>query len=230
MIDEVDDALRQLLREEAQLGGAAISFDPPADGWAEARRDPIVDLHLYDISEALEGRTSSWEDVHEEGRVRWRRPGRRWYQLAYAVTAWAGDTAAEHRLLSAVLRCLSLQESIPPDCLSGSLRELGVPVLLTVALPRQLDLPAPEWPRAARRERPSLDAVVTAPMQPALRTAAGAPVQDRQLSVGRSGGPPERVPTAARDAVIRRRLDMRLPGQRSLPEGSSTPLPRTAGE
>jgi hypothetical protein len=198
MIDEVDEALRRLLCSDA-IGDADITFDPAGGERAERGRRPVIEVRLDEVTEDVAMRHAFWEDVHEDGRVRWRRPPMRWYRLAYEITARANGAEAEHRLLSSVLRCLVVHEQLPGHCLVGSLGALEATVLLTVAAPRPTDRPLWE-----ARLRPSLSVVVTAPVQPAgVEEAAGAP-QTSRLSVGRAGATADTVSSAPGDAAMRR--------------------------
>jgi hypothetical protein len=193
MIDEVDHSLRALLCRDALAGGSSqVTFQAPDPSWSQDDSAAVVDLHLYDVVEEVSRRPTDIENIRENGTVVARWPGRRWYRLSYVVTAWAGRAEEEHRLLSAVLRCLVANEVLPRDCLVGSLSDLPVPVTVSVAVPR----PATAGGRdhdsfLGRPGRTSLDVVVTVPLEPAASTAVAAPPEERRISIRRPGGPPE---------------------------------------
>src|SRR3989442_8096111 len=134
MIQDVDAALRTLMRREA-LNGAdvEVAFDAPTRDWATRRNAPTVDLYLYDIREDLQRREVSWLPARDEtGLVTDRRPPVRLYKLSYLVTAWTQRPEDEHRLLSAVLACLIRHERLPDDVLVGSLAAGELPVFATI--------------------------------------------------------------------------------------------------
>jgi hypothetical protein len=192
MIDDVDHSLRALLCRDALAGGSSqVTFQPPDPSWAADGSSPVVDLHLYDVVEEISRRPVDLQDVREEGRVVARWPGRRWYRLSYVVTAWAERAEEEHRLLSAVLRCLVANEVIPEDCLAGSLGGLSVPVTVSVAVPRAAGTGRDHDAVLGRPSRTSLDVVVTVPLEPGTSVAVAAPPEERRIGLGRPGGPSE---------------------------------------
>jgi hypothetical protein len=111
-------------------------------------------------------RDFSWELVRDENNevVEKRLPPRR-FKLSYMVTAWTQRPEDEHRLLSAVLACVVRHEVIPAESLTAALREVGLPIYMTIALP-----PPPErsigdiWSALGGELKPSLDLVVTTPV------------------------------------------------------------------
>jgi hypothetical protein len=179
MIHDVDESLRALVSRDALNGsGVDIAFDAPTKDWVARRNAPIVNLYLYDIREDLSRRDTAWIDVRgEDGRVKERRLPPRRYRLSYLVTAWTNRPEDEHRLLSGLLSGFVRHEFFPAELLKGSLEGEETPVLLTVALP-----PADErkvadtWSALGGELKPSLDVVVTAPMNIARSLEAGPPV------------------------------------------------------
>ncbi|HEX3606194.1 MAG TPA: Pvc16 family protein [Candidatus Dormibacteraeota bacterium] len=204
MIGEVDEALRRLV-EGAELGDARVVLDRPHP--ASPPESPgRVALHLCAVSEDIALRTDGWEDIEEDGRIAFRRPVPRWYELAYEVTAVAGDATEEHRLLDAVLRRLVLQEILPPEHITGSLLELGLGVPLKVALPRPRDGHPGQAPR-----RPVIEVLVTAPLRPDLLVPTAPPARTAELAIGRSGGAGERISATPGDPAMRRAVPGRPP-------------------
>ena len=105
-----------------------------------------------------------------------RLPPRR-YRLSYLVTAWTSRPEDEHRLLSAMLACFVRHEYMPAELLAGSLSGEETPVLITVALPPTEDRSiADTWSAMGGELKPSLDLVITAPMNIDRTLAAGPPV------------------------------------------------------
>jgi hypothetical protein len=147
VISEVDEALRSLVRAEAISADVDVVFDAPTKDWASRRNAPTVSLFLYDLREDLRRRSRGLINEYGEPEgdgdgegggnrpVTGRRMPPRWFKLSYLVTAWTARPEDEHRLLSALLRCVLAHEKIPDDLLVGSLADQKLPVPLTVGLP-----------------------------------------------------------------------------------------------
>lgn len=192
MIHEVDEALRQLVRGEALAGSdVEVVLDAPTKDWAARRNAPTVNLYLYDLREDLRRRERGLINVYDEdGIVTARHMPPRHVKLSYLLTAWTQRPEDEHRLLSSLLTCLLGHESIPPELLTGSLAELELPVPLTVALPPPEDRAfADVWTALGGELKPSLDVVVSAPVDAGKRYPAGPPVREGlQLDFGDQDG------------------------------------------
>lgn len=192
MIHEVDEALRQLIRGEALAGSdVEVVFDAPTKDWAARRNAPTVNLYLYDIREDLRRRERGLvNEYDEDGIVTARHMPPRYVKLSYLLTAWTQRPEDEHRLLSSLLICLLGYESLPAALLDGSLAALGLPVPLTVALPPPEDRAfADVWTALGGELKPSLDVVVSAPVDAGKRYPAGPPVRDgMQVDFGDLGG------------------------------------------
>ena len=112
MLADVDRAVAALLESE-RLGGQAakVAFDAPKKEWAAARTAPTLNLFLADIREDLTRRTTTLiEEVGENGIVESRRQPFRFYNLTYALTAWASRPEDDHQLLGLALRALVRDE------------------------------------------------------------------------------------------------------------------------
>jgi hypothetical protein len=184
MIQDVDESLRALVKEDALGGnGVEVAFDAPTTEWVSRRNAPTVDLYLYDIREDLSRRQTMWEEVRDEhGRVTERRLRPRWFRLSYLCTAWTQRPEDEHRLLSAMLGCFIRHEALPPEMLKGVLEGTELPVVLTAALPPTEDRSiADVWSAMGGELKPSIDLVVTAPMDVERSLAAGPPVLEEPI-------------------------------------------------
>jgi hypothetical protein len=196
VIHDVDDSLRSLVSACVAGNGKApaISFEPPTPEWAKAQARPVIDLFLYDVKENLEGKPGDGVDVRdEEGRVIGRQPPLRRYELSYLVSAWASDTAEEHRLLGEVLARVPDAEGLPAEHRKGSLADEGMPVEVDVALSTGVntwDL----WSALGTAPRTAIDIVVTAPYLPPLRTDLAPPAEKLDLGLARDDEPPGRKP------------------------------------
>jgi hypothetical protein len=180
VISQIDDALRSLVREDALSGASDVDvvLDAPTRDWAARRNAPTVNLYLYDIREDLRRREAGFLESVANGSVVSRRPVPRYFKLSYLVTAWTKRPEDEHRLLASVMRTFLKFDAIPsrlvPNLVAG-----GLVVPITVALPPPEDRAfADVWTALGGELKPSLDIVVTAPMDTGQPKDAGAPVTD----------------------------------------------------
>lgn len=181
MIQEVDEALRGLIRREALNGSdVEVVFEAPTRDWAARRNAPTVDVYLYDIREDLGRRQRGLlNEYDEDGHVTARHLPPRHFILSYLLTAWTQRPEDEHRLLAALLACFLRHEKLPDDLLQGSLAEIGLPVPLTVALPPSEDRSlADVWSALGGELKPSLDVQVSAPMSSGQRVEAAPLVRE----------------------------------------------------
>ena len=180
MIQEIDEALRALIRADAFADpDIEVLFDAPTKDWAGRRNAPTVDVYLYDIREDMRRRSRGQENEYDgSGRLVARHLPPRYFKLSYLVTAWTQRPEDEHRLLSALLACFLRHEAVPSDLLAGTLfADIGLPVAMTVGLPPPEDRAfADVWSALGGELKPSLDIVVTAPVLTGQRHEAGPPV------------------------------------------------------
>jgi hypothetical protein len=179
VIAEVDEAVRALVRRDALRGtDVEVVFDAPTKEWAARRNAPAVNLYLYDIREDMRRRTRGQVNEYDErGMVVSRALPPRHFRLSYLVTAWTQRPEDEHRLLSDLLACFVGHECIPDDLLTGPLR-LGLPVSVTVGLPPPEDRSfADVWSALGGELKPSLDVVISAPIETGQSHPAGPPVE-----------------------------------------------------
>ena len=168
MIHEVDESLRLLMRQEALQGGDIdILFETPTKDWASRRNTPTIDVFLYDIREDIGRREEGVIDVrNSEGRVVSRQRPPRYYKLSYLVTAWTQRPEDEHRLLSACMAAFLKHGELPKELLIGSLEELGLSVMVNIALPPPQDRSISDiWTALGGELKPSLELVVVAPLE-----------------------------------------------------------------
>jgi hypothetical protein len=189
VIHDVDESLRALAERDALNGSRVeIAFDAPTREWAARQNAPVVNMYLYDIREDLQRREVAWEPVRGANSlvVEHRPPARR-FRLSYMITCWTQRPEDEHRLLSAMLACFLRHPTLPPETLAGVLAEATVPILTTIALPPPPDRSlADVWSALGGELKPSLDLVVTAPMDGSVVIPAAAPV--REGPILRMGG------------------------------------------
>jgi len=208
MIHEVDEALRRLVREEALRGSDIdVVFDAPTKDWAARRNAPTVNLYLYDLREDLRRRQRGLINEYDPTgtRVVARHQPPRHIKLSYLLTAWTQRAEDEHRLLSSLLTTFLRYEAVPPNLLGGRLAELALPVPLTVALPPPEDRSfADVWSALGGELKPSLDIVVSAPVDAGTVRPAGPPAE-AGLEVALSGDEPVHHEVAGDGGVSGRR-------------------------
>jgi uncharacterized protein DUF4255 len=207
VIHEIDEALRTLVEGELAGSGVEISFEAPTSDWAARRSSPTVDLYLYDIREDRERRNMALEPVRDEtGTIVGRRRPPRMFKLSYLVTAWTQRPEDEHRLLSTILACALRYDALPREILTGSLLEQPLNMPVTVALPPPEDRALSDvWTALGGDLKPSLDLVITAPVDSRRVEPAGPPVlEEPRLTIGGSPSKRRRKPTAPEDAPIER--------------------------
>lgn len=198
MIHEVDSALRALVEREVGTRDAEIVFDAPTRDWAGRRNAPTIDLYLYDIREDLRRRERGLiNEYGDDARVVARQLPPRYFKLSYLVTAWTQRPEDEHRLLSSLLMCFLRFDALPADLLTGPLAEMAaleIPVPLTIALPPPEDRGfADVWSALGGELKPSIDVVVSTPVDTGRRYPVGPPVTAPPVvSLGGSRGWPPR--------------------------------------
>ena len=194
MIGEVDSALRALIEREAiGRGDVEVVFDAPTREWAGRRNSPTIDVYLYDIREDMRRRERGMiNEYDDQVRVIARHLPARHFKLSYLVTAWTQRPEDEHRLLSALLNTFLRFDALPEDLLTGSLADLGLPVPVTVALPPPEDRAfADVWSALGGELKPSIDVVVSAPVDTGQRYETGPPVTEPpRVNIGGSNGWP----------------------------------------
>jgi hypothetical protein len=192
VIHEVDSALRALIERDAGILDVELVFDAPTRDWAGRRTGPTIDIYLYDIREDLRRRERGVLNEYNEDQTRiiGRHLPPRHFKLSYLVTAWTQRPEDEHRLLSALLATFLRFEALPAELLDGPLAELQLPVPLTVGLPPPEDRGfADVWSALGGELKPSIDVVVSAPINTGQRFAVGPPVTEPPLfHFGGSGG------------------------------------------
>jgi Pvc16 N-terminal domain len=178
VIQDVDQALRALIRRDVAEADVDVVFDAPTKDWAGRRNAPTIDVYLYDIREDMRRRERGMVNEYDaSGRVVGRHLPPRHFKLSYLVTAWTQRPEDEHRLLSALLACFLRHDAIPPELLGAGHHEIGLPVPLTVGLPPPEDRAfADVWSALGGELKPSLDIVVVTPTWTGQQPQTGPPV------------------------------------------------------
>jgi hypothetical protein len=172
VISEADGALAALLRRELlDAARVQVVFDPPTKEWAGKRNGPAVNLFLYDIREDTRRRSSGLVPrFNESGRVVARHTPPRIFRLFYLLSVWGQRPEDEHRLLGQLLDTLLMYDVVPGELLPDA----PSPVGLAVGLPPEDDRSfADVWSALGGELRPSIDVVLSLPIEAGRLTAAG---------------------------------------------------------
>lgn len=196
MIDELDEALRELLIRELPVKGheVDIAFDQPKRDWSARLSRPTINLYLHDIRENTRLRRE--QNPYEVERrpnavVTVRQPMR--VDLHYLLTTWATAPEDEHRLLARALMTLMRFPEFPGDLLPEGLQDQPIPIPLKVAQSDTLDKPSDLWSVLDNQQRPGIVLIATLSfspypsiVQPLTHTAAvrSAPMDDPDAGHG----------------------------------------------
>jgi hypothetical protein len=164
MIDELDDALRDLLIRELPVKNneVDIAFDQPKRDWSARLSRPTINLYLHDIRENVKLRREQRPYELERSSkavVQQRQPMR--VDLHYLLTTWAAAPEDEHRLLARALMTLMRYPEFPGDLLPEGLQDQPIPIPLKVAQSDTLDKPSDLWSVLDNQQRPGLVLIAT---------------------------------------------------------------------
>lgn len=128
VIDHADSALERWLT--ATLDVASVDFVASVD--PSSTDQPIVAVVLSAVAERVERRDNDVADVRDaDGRVTARRRSLRFFDLDYRVSV-TGDQRAAHAVLGRLLQALVDTDTIDSELLPAPLRELEVPIEVTL--------------------------------------------------------------------------------------------------
>jgi hypothetical protein len=169
MIDDLDDALRDLLIREMPIKGNEIdiSFGQPNKEWSSRLSRPTLNLYLHDIREnpTLRRDQNFAELERRPDSVVHRRPPLR-IALHYLVTAWATAPEDEHRMLARALLALLRYQELPDDVLPEGLQDQPSPIPLKVAQADMLEKPSDIWSVLDNQQRPGITFTATLAFNP----------------------------------------------------------------
>lgn len=148
MLEDLDQTLKQLLRERGRLRAEEVDvrFEMPNREWAGKLAKPSINLYLFDLRENRDLRLNewAWQSAPPDRGLRGRPPVR--VDVTYLVTAWTAHIEDEHRLLSRVLVTTLQHSELPQELLQGALRAQSMPIRLQVAqADGVLESPADFW-------------------------------------------------------------------------------------
>lgn len=201
MIDDLDEALRQLLIRELPVknGEIDLAFDQPRREWSARLSRPTLNLFLYDLAENKKLRQAQpvWEiERDSNGNATKRRRDVR-VDLKYMITAWTAEPEDEHRLLTRTLMTLFRHAHLPEELLPESLRNQPVPIPIMAAQEEDLANPSDLWSAMDNEWRPSITCVLTLALNPYLPEQVPL-VRSRELHTGQTVGLPQLVESSRR--------------------------------
>ncbi len=169
MIDELDEALRELLIRDLPITNneVDIAFDLPTRDWASRLSRPTLNLFMHDLRENNRLRTQQpylGEVTNGSSAMVGPNPVR--VDVHYMVTAWANDPGDEHRLLGRALMVLYRYRALPDELLTGQLMEQDYEIKLKVAQYDQRDIRRDIWTMLDNEMRPILDLTLTVAIEP----------------------------------------------------------------
>jgi hypothetical protein len=192
MIEDLDEALRQLLVRELPIknGEIDVQFNQPRREWSGRLSRPTLNLFLYDLREnaKLRHTAQGWEiERRSDGTaVQRRRPFR--VDLSYLITAWATEPEDEHRLLARALMALFRVPEMPADLLPESLQDQPAPITFKVAQSDTAQNLTDFWSSIDNELRPAIVCVVTMALNP-YEPITGPLVRTRELRFGQVQDP-----------------------------------------
>jgi hypothetical protein len=169
MIDDLDDALRDLLIRDMPISNneVDIAFDQPTREWSSRLSRPTLNLFMHDVRENNKLRTqqpylnSAVSGVSATMSIA---PVR--LDVHYMVTAWANDPSDEHRLLGRMLMVLYRYKALPEEFLYRNLAGQDYEILMKVAQYDQRDIRREIWSMLDNEMRPIVDLTMTLAVEP----------------------------------------------------------------
>ena len=187
MINDLDDALRQLLIREIPIknGEVDVVFDQPKREWSARLNRPTLNIFLFDLHENKKLRQTQpmWEiERHSNGTATKRRKEAR-FDLYYLITAWANESDDEHRLLSRTLMALLRHSQVPAEVLPEPLQNQPLPISYMIAQEEHLRNQADLWGAMDNEWRPGLTWVLTLAFNPYELVTAPL-IRSREVAIG----------------------------------------------
>jgi hypothetical protein len=203
MIADLDETIRQLLKEELPIKNSEIDvrFDQPKRENTAKWTKPTLNFFLYDLRENNVLRQHQWQRLPGGGNGGGTRAGDRLAHLKrspmrvdchYMLTAWANDPEDEHRLMTRCLLALFRFPVLPDDRLVGTLRNPPYEIQSRLAAHDKLTNPAEVWSSLDNELRPSVSYIVTLALDP-WREVVGPIVRTVTLRSGQSNTLPRHL-------------------------------------
>jgi len=192
MIDEIDEALRQLFIRDLPIKNNEIdiAFEQPKREWSGRLSRPTINIFLHDVRENVKLRQTQMQRPFERQRdgTAVQRLNFVRLDLHYVVTVWATDPEDEHRLLTRALLVLFKNQELPQDLLPEGMQGQPWPVPLVVAQYETVEKPSDIWNVMDNQQRPAIMMVATIALDPTVPLLAPI-VRTRELRFGQTPSP-----------------------------------------
>jgi len=175
MISDLDESIKQLLIKKGEIDPAAVDIDfkTPDREWSASISKPTINVYLYDIRENHKLRGTEFAITRDENGTATRKKNPSRIDLSYLITVWTSDIVDEHHLLWQVLLTLFRNPGLPEEVRSGQLLGQEYPIKTSTAQPDGLfNNPADFWSALDNEIKPSINCVVTVPLDPAMAFTA----------------------------------------------------------
>ncbi|HKZ69986.1 MAG TPA: Pvc16 family protein [Anaerolineales bacterium] len=192
MIDELDEAIRQLFIRELPIKNSEvdIAFDQPKKEWSARLSRPTVNIFLHDVRENVRLRQAQLqrrvERTNEGAGVQRRNYVR--LDLHYLITVWATEPEDEHRLLARALLVLFRNQELPLALVPEGLKDQPEPIPITIAQYEIVEKPSDIWNVLDNQQRPAIMMVATLALDPHEPITAPL-VRTRELRFGQAAEP-----------------------------------------
>lgn len=192
MIDDLDRSLENLLKRGLPpelVSQVSISFAPPDGKFPPPSVAlPAIDLFLYDLRENRDLRDAEWRLERSSDGTAVRRAPMVRIDCSYLITAWPSGNSTtpardEHRLLGEVMKALLRHATIPPEVLTGSLKEQQPPLPASSLQPGRLQSLSELWQALGGKPKATLSYTVTIGVDPGISAKAGPSISEKVLNL-----------------------------------------------
>jgi hypothetical protein len=190
MIDDLDDALRELLIRDLPITSneVDIAFNQPTREWSSRLSRPTLNLFMHDVRENNKLRTQQpYLGSSANGFVATISPSPVRLDVHYMITAWANDPGDEHRLLGRTLMVLYRYKALPEEFHVGQLVADEYDIMMKVAQYDQRDIRRDIWSMLDNEMRPIIDLTVTLAIEPFADWEVPL-VRETEITFGQTGG------------------------------------------
>lgn len=165
MLPDLHESIRRMLYERGRISPAEVDirFDAPRKEWIDRLMRPTINLHLFDIFENLQRRSTQMQARIVNGHAE-RHMAPRQMDLRYMVSAITSEIEDEHLLLWRTLSTLMKYQEIPDDYLPSELQRQSPRVVSHIGQPDDDVHMGQVWTGLNVEARPALCYVVTVPL------------------------------------------------------------------
>jgi hypothetical protein len=196
MIADLDETIRQLLRDELPIknGEIDVKFDQPKREWSAKLNKPTINFYLYDLRENHVLRQHQWERMGGGNGSTVARMKRTPFRVDcyYMITVWAAEPEDCHRLLSRCMTVLFRYPILPQERLLGEMQEQPFDIQTRLASHDKLTNPAEVWSALDNEIRPSISYLVTLAIDP-WQVIEGPAVRSYSMQTGTMSEPGRRI-------------------------------------